>query len=170
MSIDLNLLFPYSSTPLPAMSKFQRLQCHQLAHVYNLKSQSVGSGKRRFTILTKTLHSSLVSLPESMDAIHKILDRDSFDNSLPPLQSGRQVGEEAEPIATNNIGNKLLRSMGWTGGGLGSQQQGIKDPILATIKNNKHGLGFGSSFEQEYDDPPRKQKSFQKKEKPKRRK
>jgi len=32
--------------------------------------------------------------------------------------------------------------MGWSGGGLGSNKQGIVDPITAIMKNNKHGLGF----------------------------
>lgn len=32
-------------------------------------------------------------------------------------------------ISENNIGNKLLKLMGWTGGGLGKAEQGIQKPI-----------------------------------------
>lgn len=42
----------------------------------------------------------------------------------------------------NNVGNQLLRAMGWQGGGLGASQQGIVDPVFAVMKSNKHGLGF----------------------------
>lgn len=125
------------------MSRFERLQCHHLATAYNLRSHSLGSGKRRYTVLTKTVHTSLISLSESMDTIHDLLSIEPFEAPPNQIQSGKKVGEDAIPIGANNIGNKLLRSMGWTGGGLGSQEQGIKNPIEAIMKNNKHGLGFG---------------------------
>jgi len=32
-------------------------------------------------------------------------------------------------LANDNIGNKLLKMMGWTGGGLGKYNQGRIDPI-----------------------------------------
>jgi len=57
-------------------------------------------------------------------------------------KSGTLVGQHAAPISETNLGNKLLKSMGWTGGGLGASGQGIAQPITATIKNNKCGLGF----------------------------
>jgi hypothetical protein len=63
----------------------------------------------------------------------------------PPLSSsqpGRLVAQDAEPIGEENKGYHLLIKMGWSGGGLGSQKQGIAAPIDATIKVNKRGLGF----------------------------
>jgi len=32
-------------------------------------------------------------------------------------------------LASDNVGNKLLKIMGWTGGGLGKYNQGLVNPI-----------------------------------------
>jgi NF-kappa-B-repressing factor len=53
-----------------------------------------------------------------------------------------QVGEGAKPIHQSNVGNKLLRTLGWSGGGLGKAGDGIVAPIYMRIKNDKCGLGF----------------------------
>lgn len=81
-----------------------------------------------------------VESPNSLKALYLDLD----ENGLPPpavrlatkldrererdrerdgIGSGRErarfVGENANPVGFDNIGNKMLRGMGWTGGGLG---------------------------------------------------
>uniref|UniRef100_A0A914GX55 G-patch domain-containing protein n=1 Tax=Globodera rostochiensis TaxID=31243 RepID=A0A914GX55_GLORO len=48
------------------------------------------------------------------------------------------------PLDETNIGNKMLKSMGWTEGqGLGRNLQGIRDPIKA--EQHVQGIGLGSS-------------------------
>ena len=37
--------------------------------------------------------------------------------------------EQEEKISDSNVGFKLMKMMGWSGGGLGSKQQGIVDPV-----------------------------------------
>ena len=45
-------------------------------------------------------------------------------------------------IGEDNVGNKMLRAMGWqAGSGLGSQQQGIVVPVKAEIRPAGAGLG-----------------------------
>ena len=39
----------------------------------------------------------------------------------------------SDQLPDNNIGLKMLKGMGWTGGGLGAQQQGIVKPITYSI-------------------------------------
>lgn len=74
------------------------------------------------------------------------------DNGRP----AKFVGENARPVGEDNIGNKMLRFMGWTGGGLGMQNgtlqfyakfllgaggQGIAEPIAQKMKFSRSGLG-----------------------------
>jgi hypothetical protein len=49
-----------------------------------------------------------------------------------------------EPIPENNIGNKMLRNMGWVPGtSLGSQSSNnLLTPIVPVKRPNRIGLGF----------------------------
>lgn len=56
------------------------------------------------------------------------------------------VGENAQPILENNIGNRMLQNMGWTpGSGLGRDGKGISEPIQAMQRPKGLGLGFSLS-------------------------
>ncbi|PRP82866.1 hypothetical protein PROFUN_04729 [Planoprotostelium fungivorum] len=57
-------------------------------------------------------------------------------------KGGAKVGANAAPIAPDNIGNRLLRGMGWDGGGLGSDGQGMVTPVVAIVKQKRTGLGI----------------------------
>eukprot|EP00455_Lapot_gusevi_P014620 TRINITY_DN17326_c0_g1_i1.p1 TRINITY_DN17326_c0_g1~~TRINITY_DN17326_c0_g1_i1.p1 ORF type:complete len:122 (+),score=21.74 TRINITY_DN17326_c0_g1_i1:69-434(+) len=46
------------------------------------------------------------------------------------------------PIPASNVGNLMLRKLGWSGGGLGVRGDGIAEPIAVVLKNNKRGLGL----------------------------
>ena len=57
-------------------------------------------------------------------------------------QIRKTKNEDYERIEDDNIGNKLLRSMGWVdGSGLGKDQQGIVAPIKNMGQVSRHGLG-----------------------------
>ena len=47
-----------------------------------------------------------------------------------------------DPIPPSNIGNQMLRIMGWMPGtGLGTDRNGIKDPVRAYLRPKGLGLG-----------------------------
>lgn len=47
-----------------------------------------------------------------------------------------------EILPTDNIGAKLMKLMGWEGGGLGKSEQGIKEPVTLKHQVSKEGLGL----------------------------
>ncbi|XP_006869771.1 PREDICTED: G patch domain-containing protein 2 [Chrysochloris asiatica] len=62
---------------------------------------------------------------------------------LPGPTTTGLVGENAQPILENNIGNRMLQSMGWTpGSGLGRDGKGISEPLQAMQRPKGLGLGF----------------------------
>lgn len=59
------------------------------------------------------------------------------------LHSTTDVFAIADGIKSDNVGNRLLKSMGWQEGkGLGRHQQGIVDPIKAEQRVQGAGLGM----------------------------
>ncbi|XP_028398658.1 NF-kappa-B-repressing factor-like [Dendronephthya gigantea] len=55
------------------------------------------------------------------------------------LATGREL--DAPRISENNLGSQMLRKMGWTGGGLGSEGKGRADPVLVDETQGRRGLG-----------------------------
>jgi len=148
----------HTTLTLPPMRKRDRAMVHNMADAYALKSKSRGQGQARRPILFKTSRtgtnvdhkrvSRLVRTPFGT------IDDDTFDHRglgrsgrvridvAPRHREGAQVGGGAKQIAEDNIGHQLLRSMGWTSGeGLG-QSKGRAEPVLATVKMTRSGLGM----------------------------
>ncbi|KAJ4749768.1 D111/G-patch domain-containing protein [Rhynchospora pubera] len=51
-------------------------------------------------------------------------------------------------LTSSNVGFRLLQKMGWKGKGLGKNEQGITEPIKASLRDSK--LGVGKQEEDEY--------------------
>ena len=47
-----------------------------------------------------------------------------------------------ESIPESNVGNQLLKKMGWVGGGIGKSGQGIAEPVSVDSVINRSGLGL----------------------------
>ena len=94
-----------------------------------------------FLIDSKDKKDSVNSLSYTIIFFHRI---ESFfflkkKNLLGP------VDEFAEPIPESNLGNQMLRSMGWSPGtGLGAERNGITEPIQASVRPK--GLGLGHPY------------------------
>lgn len=57
-------------------------------------------------------------------------------------QNEGNTPKKKKELPENNIGRKILEKIGWTSGnGLGKNENGITEPITASFKNDKLGLG-----------------------------
>jgi len=118
-------------------NKLERVQVYQWASLYSLQCQADPAHRGR-VLLRKTSHSSPPRHHNRPGAEPK------RRRKMPPQldSSLSTVGGEADPIPPSNIGNKLLRVMGWTPGtGLGTERNGIKDPVCAYLRPKGLGLG-----------------------------
>ncbi|XP_066288071.1 NF-kappa-B-repressing factor-like [Branchiostoma lanceolatum] len=56
-------------------------------------------------------------------------------------------GAGEEQIKETNIGNKMLRKMGWSGGGIGKEgREGIAEPIKVNVMERRAGLGTATDL------------------------
>lgn len=49
---------------------------------------------------------------------------------------------EDNKLTNENKGFKMMKMMGWTGGALGSNKEGREEPVSATLKVGRKGLGL----------------------------
>ncbi|XP_036594981.1 NF-kappa-B-repressing factor-like [Trichosurus vulpecula] len=72
------------------------------------------------------------------------LRRGTIDTVISRNEIRGRSAEEAyqQQIKEDNIGNQLLRKMGWTGGGLGKCGEGIREPISVKEQHKREGLGL----------------------------
>ncbi|XP_059151455.1 uncharacterized protein LOC131937817 [Physella acuta] len=56
-----------------------------------------------------------------------------------------ELSDQRDVIGGDNIGNKLLRKMGWEGGGVGKDGSGIAEPVSLKSVFNRQGLGLSSA-------------------------
>lgn len=58
------------------------------------------------------------------------------------LATGSATEKNSETIGNDNIGMKMMKMMGWSGGGLGKASQGITEPVSVQQQMTREGLGL----------------------------
>lgn len=135
----------------------------KFAFLYNMKSRKFGKGRQQHVVAVKnkrTFH----SLPDYHSVGLLCKQRPIFNRtdqkrprveieaeeakssrrgkpSKAHVKEGDIVGADAPEIATDNIGRRLLEKLGWKSGqGLGADNRGIPEPVIAKVKKTKLGL------------------------------
>lgn len=75
----------------------------------------------------------------------QLVDSEAAGVTKEQLLSDIQNSKGANPnavIPDSNIGNLLLRKMGWIGGGVGKDGKGIEEPVKAEMVIGREGLGL----------------------------
>ncbi|XP_061832667.1 NF-kappa-B-repressing factor isoform X2 [Nerophis lumbriciformis] len=89
---------------------------------------------------------ALATLKQTQAVVKSNLRKDGHNDSISRSQIMGRSDEEAikQEIKEDNIGNQLLRKMGWKGGGLGRDGEGIAEPIRVKKQFSREGLGLDS--------------------------
>ncbi|XP_061895849.1 NF-kappa-B-repressing factor isoform X2 [Entelurus aequoreus] len=89
---------------------------------------------------------ALATLKQTQAVVKSNLRKDGHNDSISRSQIKGRSEEEAikQEIKEDNIGNQLLRKMGWKGGGLGRDGEGIAEPIRVKKQFSREGLGLDS--------------------------
>lgn len=151
----------------PPMEQCVRHQVEMIGEMYRLECETKGTARSRYLEFTKTSKSKK---PHDTKLLDRLVNASLQHSSKAPKgretskkhakkhpkeslpieevktnvpKDGSVVGHDAPSIDTDNVGNKLLRKMGWTPGqSLGSGNTGIKEPVNASVKRTKKGIGF----------------------------
>ncbi|GLV43098.1 uncharacterized protein CBL_14224 [Carabus blaptoides fortunei] len=70
-----------------------------------------------------------------------IVTKNKYDGEQ--IEKQQSTIPESSTLPENNIGTKMMKSMGWCGQGLGKNRSGIQNPI--EIQENVNRLGLGGS-------------------------
>lgn len=87
---------------------------------------------------------ALATLRQTQAVVKSNLRKEGHIDAISRSQILARSGEEAmrQEIKEDNIGNQLLRKMGWKGGGLGRDGDGIAEPIRVKEQFSREGLGM----------------------------
>ncbi|PNS21417.1 Protein SQS1 [Sphaceloma murrayae] len=147
----------------PPMEKGERQMLHRIANIFDLSSNSRGSGKSRFTILSKRARTGEFDA-RKWSQVEKMTKRSflkgtgkgrggappppragrggGFSSAAVGYRNGEVVGAAAPEIAEGNFGRKLMEKMGWERGmALGKGGDGLLLPVEARVKSGRGGLG-----------------------------
>ncbi|KAG1954586.1 NF-kappa-B-repressing factor [Pimephales promelas] len=130
------VLAEYKFTVLPD----HRWQCE----VYlDGKYVAAGVGPKK-TVKHIAAEEALATLRCTQAVVKSNLRKEGNVDAISRNQIIARSGEESmrQEIKEDNIGNQLLRKMGWTGGGLGREGEGIAEPIKVKEQYNREGLGM----------------------------
>ncbi|KAM4696095.1 NF-kappa-B-repressing factor [Rhinophrynus dorsalis] len=99
------------------------------------------------TVKHDAAQAAVTVLKKTQPVVVNNLKKGSVEDGISRNQIRGCSSEEAykKQIKEDNIGNQLLRKMGWTGGGLGKEGGGISEPIFVKEQYSREGLGLLSS-------------------------
>lgn len=125
--------------------KFSVLPDHRWRCEVFLEGQYVATGiGPKKTVKHIAAKEALATLKQTQAVVKSNLRKEGNSDAISRSQILARSTEEAtrQEIKEDNIGNQLLRKMGWKGGGLGRDGEGIAEPIRVKEQFSREGLGM----------------------------
>ena len=103
---------------------------------------AIGEGSGKKEAKKDAAEKALALLRSCQPVVQKRTPQQDSAKSVSKSELVAKAYEEAAKISEDNIGNQMLRRMGWTGvGGIGKDGQGRVNPVMAVGVDRKFGLG-----------------------------
>ncbi|XP_003970605.1 NF-kappa-B-repressing factor [Takifugu rubripes] len=125
--------------------KFTVLPDHRWRCEVYLEGQYVAAGIGPKKLVKHiAANEALATLRLTQAVVKSNLRKEGHSDAISRSQILARSGEETtkQEIKEDNIGNQLLRKMGWKGGGLGRDGEGIAEPIRIKEQFSREGLGM----------------------------
>lgn len=125
--------------------KFTVLPDHRWRCEVYIEGQFVAAGiGPKKTVKHIAAEEAIATLKRTQAVVKSNLRKEGHADAISRNQIIARSGEESmrQEIKEDNIGNQLLRKMGWTGGGLGREGEGIAEPIMVKEQFTREGLGM----------------------------
>ncbi|KAK1804048.1 hypothetical protein P4O66_020084, partial [Electrophorus voltai] len=125
--------------------KFTVLPDHRWRCEVYIEGQFVAAGiGPKKTVKHVAAEEAIATLKRTQAVVKSNLRKEGNADAISRNQIIARSGEESmrQEIKEDNIGNQLLRKMGWTGGGLGREGEGIAEPIMVKEQFTREGLGM----------------------------
>ncbi|EPY49299.1 R3H and G-patch domain-containing protein [Schizosaccharomyces cryophilus OY26] len=160
------IMYAYKRMQELSLSGVDEISLPACPNRLNLRSQSYGSGKKRYTVLSKTprfnssglnsasltrlLHRVQLSVGKRSEISGKpgkkpglIVASKRTVTSATKVFEGQVVGGDAPEITRANPGRRMLERLGWFAGkGLGHpENEGSRESLRAIVKTSRSGLG-----------------------------
>lgn len=117
-------------------------EAKQYMYLFNDQIIGEGSGNAKKIAKKQADEDFIKTLKENCYTIRSKLKYFSLGDVIQKNQSNNgKVTRDDQKLQENNLGFKMLKSLGWKGGSLGNGSDGIIDPINLEIKIGRLGLG-----------------------------
>jgi XRN-Two Binding Domain, XTBD/G-patch domain len=132
------------SKTIANMQKIGKLEMNydekKYLYVFNGQIIGEGSGATKKEAKKKADEDFVSTLKKNCYTIkHKLAFYTAEDIVTPTTND--DAPKDSNKLKEDNLGFKMLKMLGWTGGSLGSKGEGIVDPVSCEIKIGRGGLG-----------------------------
>uniref|UniRef100_A0A1I8MPS9 NF-kappa-B-repressing factor n=1 Tax=Musca domestica TaxID=7370 RepID=A0A1I8MPS9_MUSDO len=134
---------PFEEKEIPAENNIKKVEIRlnnnvvALATGENLKLAKANA----FTCALEKLQNECYTIKQNPDRQTIKIEKNNNKAVCEVIKSEVDAASVDKKLDDNNKGFRMMKMMGWSGGGLGSKKQGREDPVEYLFKSNRSGLG-----------------------------
>ncbi|XP_014219664.1 uncharacterized protein LOC106647675 [Copidosoma floridanum] len=111
----------------------------------SISSDRISSKYQAYAAALEGLRSYFGSVQANNDSSSSLIPTNNLSSNMDrPDNEILQSESSDKGMSQNNVGSKIMKLMGWSGGGLGKHSQGITEPINVQRRKRRIGLGLAA--------------------------